>query len=347
MKNKKSVYLFIPLILIFTISCTCGAPSLTKLISNNEQNNIFEQVESEILVPEFAQDVIAEPENEAVFPTVGTGITGGDIDIFDVNHYFDGDYVTVIGLLKNNTEILIGGVDITIILYDADGKIMATESLYPLFSFLPPGETIPFYTSSSDWQDFSSYEFVVDDYYESDQEIVENVIVTNDLLELDTFSPVLIGELENTSSVTVEWVNVAAMIYDNHDILIDVVSTYSMLDAILPGEKSPFRIYMNHGWENYDHYDLIVQASKAYEEPADMSVTDYEVTSDDYSTTFTGSIKNNSAESVLNATIVGTLYDESGQIVAAEWTFAEEDDIPANGTGTLSYLFGKSPNTVR
>ena len=335
MKNKKHIYLFIPVILLFTISCTCGAPNLQHFLSNNESVTVIEQTESEIEAPESVVEAVEAPENEDTTLAFGAGITGGDIDVFNVNHFVNGDYVSVIGLIKNNTNSMINGVDLSMILYDADGKITATESVYPSLSMVPPGEIMPFYVSSDAWGNFARYEFVIDTYYETEKELVEGVVLKGHHINVEGYAPMIVGEIENNSLVPVEWVNIAGMVYDTNGILLDVATTYSTLDIIPPGGKSPFKMYMNYGWSGYDHYELIVQAEEAYEFPADIVVTDYETTSNDYSTTFTGTVKNNTSEDLSFVKVAATFYDEHGQVVSCDWTFAAEENIPANGTGTF------------
>jgi hypothetical protein len=335
MKRSKKIYLFIPLMLLITISCTCGGQNFRNMISNTNLNDIVEEVESEGALPENVQEAVEVPEIAVEASGVGAGLTGGDVEVYDVNHFYDDDYVTIIGILRNNTNKMISGLDLSIIFYDADGKIVATDLIYPAFSLLPPGEAVPFSVYSGDWPKFERYEFILVDYYETYLEVVEGVLITNERLIFGNYTPIMLGEIENTSTVPIEWVNVAIMVYDKNDILIDAVNTYAMVDNIAPGEKSPFKMYLSYGWEDYDHYDLVVQASEADVLPADMTVTDYEVTEDDYSTTFTGTVINNSSEVVSFATIVASFYNSSGELVGAEWTYVEEEEIAAKGTGTF------------
>jgi hypothetical protein len=336
MKNKKTIYFFIPLLLLLTISCTCGAPKLSNLMSENELKDIVGDVESELEIPAVTSSEEPAVDTENSEPVMENNTTGGDIEVVLTTHFKYDSWTTIVGLMRNNTNTAVSSVDMSVILYDVDGKIIATESVYPLLSMIPSGETIPFNASSDSWGDFASYEFVLDDYYETDQELVSDVSIVNEHIEYGDYSTTIIGEVQNNSDQTVTWVNVAAVAYDENGILLDTMNAYVMLDMIPAGDKAPFRMYFNNNWDNIGNYDLFLQASPTVDSIPDLTVVDYEVSEDDYSTTFSGTVKNNSGVDLSYAQIVASFYDASGQIVAAEWTYLEQESLPANGTGTFA-----------
>ncbi|MBI9048871.1 MAG: hypothetical protein JEZ00_05615 [Anaerolineaceae bacterium] len=339
MKREKKRLIFLPLIIIFTMSCTCGAPGLKNFLPENTENEVS-------TVDIQPAEKIEEPvpmENEAPEPAIKNGTTGGDIEVYNVNHYDSDGWVTFVGHVRNNMDVVVSSVDISMILFDGDGKIIATESIYPQLSLLPPGKDVPFYFSSENLNNFASYEIVVDEWYESDEEIPSGLEIVYDTAILDEYNMTIIGEIENTSDQPMEWVHVASSLYDQNDILIDVVSTYSMLDIIPAGGKSPFKMYMSQNWGSDTEYALIVQSSIAAEDAPMITVGGVEVTQDDYSVIFTGTVKNETDIEHTYVNIVASLYDENGKLVAAEWGFIEEDSLPANGTGTFELTIWDCP----
>ncbi len=72
----------------------------------------------------------------------------------------------------------------------------------------------------------------------------------------------VVGEVQNVGDQAVKYVRITATFYDSSDAVVDTSFTYSSLDVILAGRKSPFSITLLDTIQSakVDHYSLSVSS---------------------------------------------------------------------------------------
>jgi hypothetical protein len=57
----------------------------------------------------------------------------------------------------------------------------------------------------------------------------------------------VVGEVRNNTTVPMRYAKIVATLYDNAGMVVDTDFTYTELDVIPPGDKSPFRLVQTSG----------------------------------------------------------------------------------------------------
>jgi hypothetical protein len=142
----------------------------------------------------------------------------------------------------------------------------------------------------------------------------------------------VVGEVQNMGDKPVEFVRITATFYDANSTVIATDFTYSALDIIPQGVKSPFEIILLD--EN--------QVSKVHN--YSLVVTDYEQTSDALDRTLlilsnssylsasnrlniVGEVKNNGTVESTFTKVVVTCYDQNGKVVVSDFSYCDPDTI--------------------
>ena len=276
-----------------------------------------------------------EPQPSATQQNAESGVPA-DFTISNTNQFESSDWTYVVGEIQNNLDLIISYVDISIILYDANNKILGTESVSPMMTPLYPDDVSPFVVSSDSWGNFDHYEFVINDWYEDyDPETLDLQFLTHSAYSDDYYLNI-VGEVINNSDQPAEWVNIVGSIYDENGKLLNASITYTMVDTLAPGQRSPFKLYFGDNWDDTSDYFLQLNGSSA--EPAEkvFSLVEYVYSLEDNSCTFSGTVRNISSQESGFASIIVSMYDENDQLINADWTFSDGDTIPANGTDTFN-----------
>jgi hypothetical protein len=105
-----------------------------------------------------------------------------------------------------------------------------------------------------------------------------------------------------------QWVKIVATLYDAEGNVVGTGFTYSELDVIPPGGKSPFTIAI-------DQYGK-----------------------DDGWLYIRGEVVNTGQSDAEWVKVVATLYDAQGNVVGAEYSYAELDVVPAGGRSPFEIL---------
>lgn len=149
----------------------------------------------------------------------------------------------------------------------------------------------------------------------------------------------IVGEIKNSSSVAVHYVQVIASMYNTGGNILKSDYTYTDISTIPPGGKSPFEIMTSY-INGVASYKLQWQASQTtYVDPKleVLSHNSYYSASGNY-LYIDGEIRNNSTSTMNYAKIVATLYDSGGSVVTTDYTYSDIDSIPAGGTSPFSMM---------
>ena len=137
----------------------------------------------------------------------------------------------------------------------------------------------------------------------------------------------IVGEIENNSSVPLNQIVVTATLYSEDGSVLGTMSTNSILETLMPGQKGPF--------------DLIVfdnTVSKIYEysltakyKPTDSKTESLEILSSnakrDMVDNFiiSGTVTNHDQRTANTVVVIATLYDRDGKVVAAGRAYTEPE----------------------
>lgn len=143
----------------------------------------------------------------------------------------------------------------------------------------------------------------------------------------------IIGVVENISDQPLEFVEIIATLYDDGNNVVGTGFTYTDLDVLLPGERSPFNI-ADDKWGNWTSYNLQFQSDIARKTPnRNLIARNHRSYVDDIGWFHVeGEVENMGGEPAEFVMIVVTLYNASGEIAGTMFTYTDLDTVPPGGT---------------
>lgn len=167
-------------------------------------------------------------------------------------------------------------------------------------------------------------------------------ILSSSQTNTDFGSTYIVGEVRNDLSHLVNYVQIVGTFYDSSGVLIDTDFTYTDLDYLRPGEKSPFRLIISDESvvQRIDSYTLAVNWDPVFADPSAVAEATvlrieqgeqrigefgwYEIV---------GQVVNGGSEPTQYVKVVATLYDEAGQVIGVDFTYTDPSDLPAGQSG--------------
>lgn len=168
------------------------------------------------------------------------------------------------------------------------------------------------------------------------------IVATHDYIDSIDYLHI-VGEVANRSDKPQAFVKVTVTLYDEAGTVIDTDFTYTTIDIVPPGQTVPFQLSTDQ-YANLADYKVQVQGRPADELPyAGLSV----VNQSDYVNDIgyrhiVGEVSNGGQASAEFVQIVATLYDEAGQIVGTDFTYADLDVLPPGGTSPFELSIGEA-----
>ncbi len=155
----------------------------------------------------------------------------------------------------------------------------------------------------------------------------------------------IVGEIENNSSVPLNQIVVTATFYDIYDKILDITTTNSIQETIMPGKKGPFDlIFTNKIIPQIYRYSLNIEYK-----PAEHKIESLEILSSNIKRDvldnfiISGTITNHDQRTANTIVIIATLYDKEGKVVATSKSYTEPEYLKAGGiTPFLIYVPDKS-----
>jgi len=345
MKFRKALFL-IPLLLF--IGLACSLPGIADIMASETPLPTRTQPPTLTAAPPataIPTNPPAPTDESAAVPLDSPSNASGDEDVFIVldNTFSIDEWDTIVGLVQNDTDKTINWVEITILLYDDNDQLIATETTYPFLEMIPAGDTAPFSIYSDQWSAASTYDFLVE-WEETDDLPAPGLEFISYTSYSDDQYLNIVGEVRNNSTETMGWVKIAAALYAEDGTLLIANYTYSMLDYIPPGGKSPFKVWFGENWEEGDNYEIQVQGDYDSMPEQVVQLVDSELVDDDGWCTINGSIRNNGSAEIIYATIIVAFYDAQNNILDAEWNFSDGDSIPAGATDTFEVTSYNCPD---
>ena len=136
------------------------------------------------------------------------------------------------------------------------------------------------------------------------------------------------GEVINEGSSNADFIEVTARLLSSSNQQVGTESSYTLLDILAPGEKSPFHLVFAPP-TNYHHYPLSVTATDTAEAPNHNFTVRVTNTSTDADGDrhINGEVTNNNETRAEAVQVVFTFYNAEGGVVEAEVAFPETLDF--------------------
>ncbi len=137
------------------------------------------------------------------------------------------------------------------------------------------------------------------------------------------------GEVKNNLNYNVKYVKIVASYYNNANQFLGSAFTYTELDTIKPGQKSPFEISTYPDKYTPSKVTLQVSFSRDYSNPlAGVSILNHSGRTDSYGYyDVIGEVKNNSNSDARYVKLVCTYYDDNGKVIGCSFSYAEMDTL--------------------
>lgn len=144
----------------------------------------------------------------------------------------------------------------------------------------------------------------------------------------------VVGEVRNVGSDNLSYVRLTATFYDSSNTVVGTDFTFSDIDILVPGQKSPFELFLldDAASASVDHYVVVVSD---YNVTTEQPYRDFEILSHTSSITSSGwyrvvgEVENTGSQSATWVRVDGTFYDAAGGVVACDFTFTDPDNLDA------------------
>jgi len=149
----------------------------------------------------------------------------------------------------------------------------------------------------------------------------------------------IVGEVSNGGYANVEYVKIVATYYDQQENVIGTDYTYSELDILVPGQKSPFDLssYPDK-LPSLKQYRIQVSYRTTTDEPlSGLTVVSHTAKTDTYGYyEIVGEVKNTSGTTAEYVKIVATYYDSGGTVIGTEYTYTSLDQLAVGQTSPFT-----------
>ncbi len=160
----------------------------------------------------------------------------------------------------------------------------------------------------------------------------------------------LVGEVRNDTRQNVEAVKLVASLLDDHGALLDTGFAYAEVSILRPSQRAPFGIVVVDPPARYHHSTLQVAWSTTTDQPP-AGVTLLSSTTRPSAVPswryIVGEVRNTSGGPVEQVTIVATMYNANGTVVAVASGSPDVDDLPAGQTSRFDILVSPWLNVAR
>lgn len=181
--------------------------------------------EEEIVVEEEEEVAIVEPETQGV------------------TTYFDDDYFYIVGEITNTTSFNLSFVEIIATYYDQEEIVIGTTFTFTELDILLPDQTSPFEISSyPDTIQPASYKLDID-YHTTDEQPFSGLHIKSSSDSIDNLGFFkIVGEVENTSSSSAQFVQIIVTYYDAQNNVIGTDFTFTQVTIVQSGTTASFEL---------------------------------------------------------------------------------------------------------
>lgn len=144
----------------------------------------------------------------------------------------------------------------------------------------------------------------------------------------------VVGEVQNTGDMNLEYVEITATFYDSSNVVVDTSFTFADLSVLLVGRKSPFKVILVDTEQSakVDHYSLgVTYDVSEFGKPEGLEI----LSSSSYVDILgwmhvVGEIKNVGVYATTYVEVIATVYDSTGKVIDCAFTFSNPSDLEAD-----------------
>lgn len=233
----------------------------------------------------------------------------------------------IVGEVANNTAEATSAIKVIATLYDANDKIISTETTYTYLDMIPAGGKAPFSIWASNFEGFESYTLLLETFsYQPTEQVVD---IASSRAVTDQYDNLyIVGEIQNPYDQPIESVEVVATLYDGAGGVINLGNDYVDLNSVMPGEKAPFSIYISD-YEGFETYALSGEAYFGEATEQNVTIIGSSAYVDDYDTlNIVGEVQNDTDSPLASIGVVAALYDEAGQVLFVDNGYVQPTLLP-------------------
>lgn len=152
------------------------------------------------------------------------------------------DMLTIVGELRNDSNLPIGQTNIAVTFYDTAGTTIETTTGETILDVIPPGERSPFIVTLTKPLDYESYSVRAVGRPVPPQKSAQLAVVELRRYEDETGFFHIKGKIENVGNSTAKRTKVAASIFGRDKNIINVGFTYADPPTLAPGEYADYDV---------------------------------------------------------------------------------------------------------
>ncbi|KAF6245095.1 DUF3426 domain-containing protein [Nitrosopumilus sp. b2] len=141
----------------------------------------------------------------------------------------------------------------------------------------------------------------------------------------------IVGEIVNNLEVPLNQINVQISLFDENQKIIQKKETKSLVNTVMPGMKGPFDLILtNNEAKNTKSYSLELDYEISHPKSQVIDITESKLTRDNHNNIMiTGIVANNGEITANTISVIATLYDKQGNVVAVSKVNPEPDYLRA------------------
>ena len=140
----------------------------------------------------------------------------------------------------------------------------------------------------------------------------------------------VVGEVQNTGDGALQYVKITATFYDSGGAVVATSFTYTMIEILHAGQKSPFDVFLFDKAQSakVDHYALSVSYDQSGGLPVGLEILSHSKYEDLIGWIHVvGEIKNIGDREAHYVKVVATFYDSAGKVVGAFFGYSDPEDL--------------------
>ena len=200
----------------------------------------------------------AQPPAEAVVPANTPTPGTSPLEILSHHSYEENGLFHIVGEVRNNSVEPMESVQVVATLYDDANSIVGKGFAYTLLEVIPSDGKSPFETITGEYAGVTHYDLEAQGNPGSLPR--QDVVVAGHRHYEEGGLLFVGGEVQNTGDSSAEFVEVIITLYDAAGNVVGTGFTYTFIETIPPGGKSPFETAIGH-YPGFDHYEISIQGN--------------------------------------------------------------------------------------
>ena len=156
----------------------------------------------------------------------------------------------------------------------------------------------------------------------------------------------IFGEVQNIGTQTVKYVEIVGTFYNAGHVVIESEYTFTLLDQLEPGQKSPFDLFIMNAITSAEvaEYRLTVSGDATIAKPHGLQILSHSGSVDELGyLEIVGEIQNLRSGSASYVEVIGTFYDQNDTVIGCDYTFTDPSDLAGGETAPFKITFMYTP----